>query len=142
MSAYPARLAVSLGLCGLLAAGCKPSFESEGALSIDGQPFRPTRCRVLVDATGIELANETGRRLELTLPPATLRAWREIHGTPTVKLHAAAGAPATDLGPCGSLTMAGEGYHEPNRRAASGRLSLSCSGAASLQGELRFSGCF
>jgi hypothetical protein len=50
-------------------------------------------------------------------------------------------APAP-LGPCGSLTMRGEGYHGSGKRAASGRLSLSCRGEVAISGDIDFSGCF
>lgn len=129
----------------LAAASCKPTYEPKGELSIDGLPFRPTVCHVLTRATGIELVDHAGTRLELTLPPATLHPFTEMPGTPQATL-TITGKPPALLGPCGSLTLRGEGYHEPSRRAAGGTMALSCSGAGAgaptVKGELSFSGCF
>lgn len=127
----------------LACAGCQPTFESEGTLTVGGTTFRPVACHVLAPrATGVALNDSEGRSLELTLPPAILDAWRELRGTPSTAL-TLPGQPPTDLGPCGLLTLEGEGYHGQGKRAASGTASLDCAvGAAAVQGTLTFSGCF
>ncbi len=122
--------------------GCKPTFKQSGSIRVDGAPFQPIACHVLTRCQGIELINEVADRLELTLPPARLEAWRELKGTPGLRYLPGAGKTPVDLGTCGSLTLTGEGYHEPRGRAASGSISLSCSGAVTVRGDLEFSGCF
>ena len=145
----PSRPRTTFGAVAALAAllvatsvvGCKPKYEATGALSIGDAAFATTACHVRTDATGIELLDAAGSRVQLTLPPARLEAFREMQGTAEVR-YEPRGKPAVDLGRCGTLLLRGEGYHEPSRRAASGRLSLACSGNAAASGELSFAGCF
>jgi hypothetical protein len=132
-------LLVVFGACALV--GCEPTFSSEGSLSIDDADFRPVRCRVLVGATGIELEDASHTRLELTLPPARLDAFKETSGSPRARYDVAGKAPVS-FGPCGSLTMRGEGYHGGGKRAASGKLTLACAGGAKASGDVVFRGCF
>jgi hypothetical protein len=134
-------LCIGFVVC-VLCNGCEPTFAPTGSLAIDGAPFTPTTCHVLVRATGIELVDAGGTRVELDLPPATLRAFEDVGGTPSVTIDRGAGRPAVSMSTCGTMTLTGEGYHGSGKRAASGRMSLDCAGAASVEGELSFSGCF
>lgn len=122
---------------------CRPTFESQGTVTIDGTAFAPKDCRVLAPrATGVALGDSTGRWLTLALPPMTLKAWRQIDGTPSAAL-TRPGQPDVELGPCGVLTLRGEGYHGEGKRAASGNAALECSAAgAEVKGVLSFTGCF
>lgn len=135
---------VLLALGCLLAPGCQPTFEPApgGSLSIAAAAFQPTTCHVLETGTGIELLDATGRRLELTLPPAQLEAFREIRGVPTVNVRNGASAQNVEIGLCGSLALRGEGYHAPTKRAAGGHIQLSCVGTVPVRGQLDFEGCF
>jgi hypothetical protein len=121
--------------------GCEPKFEPSGSLTIDGAPFQPTLCQVLAGETGIELTDAAGARLKLTLPPVTLEAFREIGGTPSATFEASGKAVVTSAS-CGTLKLRGEGYHGSGKRAASGALSLSCTGPLTATGTLSFTGCF
>lgn len=121
--------------------GCEPKFKQTGSLTINGAPFQPTLCQVLVGATGIELSDAAGARLKLTLPPVTLEAFKEISGTPSASFEAGGKAAVTSAS-CGTLKLRGEGYHATSKRAASGELSLSCAGSLTATGTLQFSGCF
>lgn len=135
-----ANLAVaSLALLSL--SGCKPTFKQEGSLRLNEVPFDVKSCQVLAHTTGIELSDSSGTRIELYLPPQRLNAWESIQGAPVIIIEFPDKS-KVELSGCGSLTMAGEGYHEPRGRAASGRLSLACKGQASIDGTLSFSGCF
>jgi type 1 fimbria pilin len=138
MSPPRASVALVASLLVIAGAGCRPKFAPHGELTLSGEPFRPTACRVLVGATGVELADAAGSRLELVLPPQTLDAFRDVKGTPRAQLTRPSGA-RVDLGACGALTLTGEGYHGEGRRAASGHLVLACDGGA---GTLDFEGCF
>lgn len=131
-----------LAMATLALAGCAPKLKRSGKLWVDGLEYKPDTCHVLTDRTGIQLVDVTGVRLELALPPARLDFMSEISGTPHVTYVGGPAKPMLDLGTCGTLTMRGEGYHGSGRRAASGRMSLVCSGAASVSGELTFEGCF
>jgi hypothetical protein len=126
----------------LAAAGCKPTFEPTGTMSIGGAPFHPTACHVLTCETGVELIDPNRGRLELTLPPQPLKAWQTIGGGASARWIAGSNSAPVGLGACASLTMRGEGYHGSGRRAASGHASLSCTGAVAAAGTLDFSGCF
>lgn len=130
---------VVFGACALL--GCEPTFSSEGSLSIDDAEFIPVRCHVLTGATGIELEDASSTRLSLTLPLTRLDAFKETSGAPRARYDVAGKAPIT-FGPCGSLTMRGEGYHGGGKRAASGKLTFACAGGAKASGEVVFRGCF
>jgi hypothetical protein len=126
----------------LATVGCRPTFEPNGTLWFGGAPWRPTECHVLTCGTGIELFGPArGGHLELTIPPQTLKAWQTIGGAANVRWTGTNGSPV-DLGQCASLTMRGEGYHGSGKRAASGRVSLSCRGTVAVSGDLDFSGCF
>lgn len=117
---------------------CRPKYSGTGSLTTESGPFQPTQCHVLgTRATGIALADDKGTSIEVTLPPAILDAFQEIGG-PARATIITAGTPR-DLGACSTLKMKGEGYHEPERRAASGTVSFACPG---LTGEHSFSGCF
>jgi len=122
------------------ACACQPTFEPAGSLSIDGATFTPTACRVLTRG-GIELSDASGARLELSLPPARLEAFKDLSGSPIAR-YTPSGRSAVELGACGSLTLTGEGYHGSGKRAASGTTSLDCSGGVTLKGDLSFTGCF
>lgn len=130
-------------LLALSSAGCQPTFEPAGALTIGGAAFAPVGCQVLAPrATGIDLRDAQGRSLSLTLPPQILDAWRKIHGTPRATL-ALPGQPPQELGPCGALMLEGEGYHGQGKRAASGSATLQCgTGETAVHGTLTFDGCF
>ncbi|MEI7894113.1 MAG: hypothetical protein WCI05_13555 [Myxococcales bacterium] len=143
-SGAAAMLLSNLAVLALAAtAGCAPTFDAQGSLSINGEPFEPVSCRVLAGTKGgIELTDKRGARLSLALPPAHLNAWREISGVPQVSYDPGAGERPIDLGRCGSVTLRGEGYHGQGKRAANGHLELACSGAVSIKGELRWTGCF
>ena len=134
-----AELVVVASLC----AACEPTFKPEGgSITIDGAAFRPTACHVLAGTTGgIALSDAAGVRLELTLPPTRLDAFQEVHATSRVR-YQVPGKPAVDLGACGELVLRGEGYHAQSKRAASGWMTLSCSGTATVKGDLTFAGCF
>lgn len=123
-----------------LVCACAPTFKPTGSLTIDGASFTPVRCQVLTRG-GIELADARGARLELSLPPARLDAWKDISGNPTAT-YAPSGGTAVVLGACGSLTLTGEGYHGSGKRAASGTMSLDCAGGVTVKGDLSFTGCF
>jgi hypothetical protein len=125
----------------LVLVGCRPAFEATGTLSIDGVPWRPNECHVLTRCTGIELVDAQHRRIELTMRPQALNAWRRISGSANVRWSDAGRAPS-ELGQCGDLTMRGEGYHGDGKRAASGRVSFACTGKVVARGALDFSGCF
>jgi hypothetical protein len=126
----------------VVATGCKPRFEHTGNLTVGGTAFHPVGCHVRNSCTGIDLVDHDGRRLELTLPPQTLRAWESIGGTAHVRWISGPVASSIDLGPCGMLTLRGQGYHGDGKRAASGHLSLACASAPSAKGALDLSGCF
>lgn len=130
--------AAGLGVAAIVLAGCAPTFESDGTLMVGSSAFRPTTCHVLTRATGIELGDGSGRRLVLTLPPQRLDAFRDITGAPSVQLEPG-GASASA---CGTLTLTGEGYHGSGKRAASGKLALSCDDPPGIHGELSLRGCF
>jgi len=133
------RLAPGVALVlAALAAACAPRFRATGRLEIDAVPFEPSTCQVVPCKGGIALGDGAGARLELGLPPQTLRAWQQIGGTPTLTWLGPGAAPE-ELGTCGALTLRGEGYHAASKRAAGGSLSLNCPRAT---GELTFSGCF
>jgi hypothetical protein len=112
--AKPLRSSLALAAA-MLCAACEPTFE---------------------------LADRSGTRVELTLPPATLKAFRDIDGTPSVKVEPGPGRPAVVVGACGSLTLTGQGYHGSGKRAARGRMSLDCGGPLPVTGDLSFTGCF
>jgi hypothetical protein len=136
------HLAKALGLLAALAlAGCQPTFKSEGSVTLDGAPFRPSACHTLATG-GIELLEQGGGRLVLTIPPTRLEAMQEFTETPLVRLEPGSGRPAVELGGCGALVLHGEGYHAEGRRAAGGQVSFNCAHGAALQGELSFTGCF
>ena len=141
LKAY-ALVVILVAAAGACLVGCAPKFESQGALSIGGAPFRPTVCHVLTSCTGIELSDGTGARLTLTLPPQRLDAFEDITGVPSLTFDPGAGKPPFAASACGSLTLTGEGYHGSGKRAASGRAELSCSGDSEVQGDLKFKGCF
>ena len=124
------------------AIGCEPTFKPNGSLMIQDRDFEPVACHVLVNCFGFVLQNAAGVRLEMRLPPAILNAWQSVRGVPEVRFVPSAGAPAVNLGACGMLTLTGQGYHGGGKRAASGHLSLSCSGGMVVKGDLTFSGCF
>jgi hypothetical protein len=126
----------------LAAAACTPTFEPKGTLWIERAPFHPIACHVLTCGTGIELRDAGRNRLEIRIPPQTLNAWQTIGGSATARWIAGSNGNTVELGSCASLTLRGEGYHGSGRRAASGRVSLSCSGAVTAGGALDFSGCF
>lgn len=136
---FPSLLAL---VAALLLGGCEPDFVPTGTVTVDGVSFLPDDCRVLTCPTGIELRETGGGRLRLGLPPQRLDAFREISGRPTVSYFTRAGGPAREFGTCGSLTLTGEGYHGGGRRAASGRVTLDCSGPPRVTGSLSFTGCF
>lgn len=134
------RLFVVALSCATLALACQPKFEPKGSLTIDGAAFSPTSCQVLSGHSSIELADAKGARLGLSLPPQNLNAFQDISGTPSAS-YTAPGGQTVELGACGSLTLTGEGYHGSGKRAASGKMSLSCA-SPKVAGELSFSGCF
>ncbi len=138
-----AAVRCSLIVFALFVSACEPKFKAQGAFALEDAVFTPTACHVLAPrATGVELTDVTGARLELVLPPMTLEAFTELKGTPGAVLTTSGEAPI-DLGPCGTLTLKGEGYHGGGKRAASGSASLACSaGSAHVMGTLTFSGCF
>jgi hypothetical protein len=131
-----------MALAVAMAAGCTPTFEPKGTLWIERAPFHPIACHVLTCGTGIELRDANHNRLEIRIPPQTLNAWQTIGGSATARWIAGSSGATVDLGSCGSLTLRGEGYHGSGRRAASGHVSLSCSGTVAAAGALDFSGCF
>ena len=129
----PAGIAAAFG-------ACEPEFRPEGSLTIDGEPFAPTVCRVLTNATGVELRDAASNRLELTMPPAQVAAFAEVTGAARARLIRTGQAPV-ELGECGTLRLRGQGYHGQGKRALSGTATLACGGGAT-GGELSFSGCF
>ncbi len=133
---------VALAILGVAALGCEPKFHSSGSLLFEDSAFQPSACHVLVGATGIELLDTVGARLELTLPCARLEAFHTLGGTPRATFEPGRDLPAIDFGICGTLTLRGEGYHASGKRAASGSMRLSCTSGATLKGDLRFDGCF
>jgi hypothetical protein len=134
------RFVWSLALLTLAASACQPKFEPSGSLTIDSMRYEPTTCHVLTSG-GIVLQNATGSRLELSMPPARIDAFRDIDITPRAKW-VVPGKRPVELGPCGSMTLTGEGYHGSGKRAVSGRATLDCSGDVSVKGSLSFTGCF
>jgi hypothetical protein len=125
----------------VLVAGCAPKLESKGSITVEGQPFTPALCQVLVGGVTIELSDAKGAKLGLALPPQRLDAFKTISGTPTVTYQPTTG-PAAELGPCGTLELTGEGYHGSGKRAASGKMKLSCAKDVKVEGDYTFSGCF
>ena len=72
----------------------------------------------------------------------TLRAWEAISGAPSAALTLPGEAPI-NLGPRGTLTLKGEGYHGEGKRVARGPASLECNaGRSTVNGDLSFTGCF
>jgi hypothetical protein len=124
----------------LFGTACQPEFEPTGSLMVDSMRFEPTACHVLT-CGGIVLQNASGSRLELSIPPTRIDAFEDIATNPSAKW-VAPGKPAVELGPCGSMTLTGEGYHGSGKRAVSGRATLSCTKDVSVVGSLSFSGCF
>ena len=139
-SACNTRIAIVLLEIG--AVGCEPTFKSQGTLLIQDADFRPISCHVLVEDFGIALQDAPGARLELSLPPARLDAWRSVSGVPRARFMPSNNARVLDPGACGTLTLTGEGYHGQGKRAVSGQVSLSCSGEVTVRGDFTFSGCF
>ena len=142
MQRFARNTCIAMALLGAGAIGCEPTFKSKGTLRIQDADFGPIACHVLVNDFGIALESAPGARLELTLPPARLDAWRSVKGVPRARFTRSNGAATLDLGACGALTLTGEGYHGQHKRAASGQASLSCSGDVTVKGDFTFSGCF
>jgi hypothetical protein len=143
---YAGVFLVLLAVAGIVAGiavafgACDPDFQPEGELTVDGELFAPTRCRVLTDSTGVELRDATSNRLRLTLPSGRIEAFTEISGPARATLTRPGSAPV-ELGECGTLRLRGQGYHSQGKRAASGTATLECAGGET-GGELSFSGCF
>ncbi|MBI2377008.1 MAG: hypothetical protein HYV07_23610 [Deltaproteobacteria bacterium] len=127
-------------IAGLLLASCAPKFEGSGKLHAGGDELHPSLCRVLVQATGIELSDDFGSKLKVTIPPARIEAFREITGPASISYDGRGGHSVAPS--CGTLSLRGQGYHGGGRRAASGKLSLSCSGPPAVAGDFEFEGCF
>lgn len=140
---FALKLAIaSTALAVTMATGCQPTFEPTGTLWVERAPFHPIACHVLTCGTGIELLDPNRGRLEIRIAPQTLNAWRTIGGSATVRWIAGSSGTPAELGSCASLTLRGEGYHAAGRRAASGRVSLSCAGTVAAGGALDFGGCY
>ena len=137
MKRHSTWLLVALGLC---AVACRPKFEPSGSLTIDAMSYEPTTCHVLTSG-GIVFQNASGSRLELSIPPTRIDAFRDIDVTPSARW-VVPGKPPVELGPCGAMRLTGEGYHGSGKRAVSGRATLACSGDVDVKGSLAFTGCF
>jgi len=134
------RVFWALALAAFLGTACEPKFEPSGSLTVDSMSFEPSICHVLTSG-GIVLENSSGSRLQLSMPPTRIDAFKDIVTTPDARWQTAA-RPPVELGTCGSMTLTGEGYHGSGKRAVSGRLTLSCSGDVTVKGSLAFTGCF
>lgn len=126
---------VAMIALGASTSGCKPKYSGTGSISTEAGPFRPSACHLMgARATGIELVDDAGTRIEVTLPPSRLDYNQEIEGKASVAIGPRA------LGACATLKMRGEGYHDARGRAASGHVSFACGN--DLRGDLDYAGCF
>jgi hypothetical protein len=134
------RVFWALALSAGFGTACQPKFERSGSLTVDSMSFEPSTCHVLTSG-GIVLENASGSRLQLSMPPTRIDAFKDIVVTPAAQWQTKV-RPLVELGPCGTMTLTGEGYHGSGKRAVSGRLALDCAGEVSVKGSLSFSGCF
>ncbi len=108
-------------LCG--AGGCTPILH--GAISVEGAPFSPTRCRTgeAYGWNGVELADERGYRLRLaTGPSGAADAWWFAPGARVGRA----------LGGCGPLEIARQASRINGMYNVYGRAELSCSATGAI----------
>jgi hypothetical protein len=113
----------------VLASSCTPHFSGE--LVLDGAPFRPRECRSgqAYGFTGVELADEQGRRIRIA---------QEHDGTPATVYYPA----LSSIGSCASLSLATQTSKINRIRNVEGSASLSCAGADHrVEGTVRFENC-
>jgi hypothetical protein len=127
------RIAVLIGLLALALAGCRSKVTGE--LQVDGEPFVPRVCRSgqAFGFAGIELTDETNRRLRLFTNP---------DGTASAALFKGDSPTGDRLGQCGTLKLEAQSSRINSIRNVKGTAQLSCeANNHKVSGQLEFENC-
>ena len=127
------KLATLISLLALALAGCRSKVS--GALEVDGTPFVPRVCRSgqAFGFYGIELTDETNRRLRLFTNP---------DGTASAALFKGESPTGDRLGQCGTLRLEAQSSRINSIRNVKGDAQLSCAtDNHRVTGSLEFENC-
>lgn len=127
------KLAVFISLAALAFVSC--TSKVTGTLEVDGSPFAVKLCRSgqAFGFSGIELTDETGRRLRLLA---------NVDGTCTAALFKGDSPTGEQLGQCGTLTMQAQSSRINSITNVMGTAKLDCDAASHrVSGSIEFENC-
>jgi hypothetical protein len=127
------KLTVFICLAALAVVGCQSKVT--GTLEVDGSPFAEPQCRSgqAFGFSGIELTDNTGRRLRLLANP---------DGTCTAALFKGDSPTGDRLGECGMLTMEAQSSRINSITNVKGTAKLSCEAVNhKVAGNVEFENC-
>lgn len=127
------KFTVSICLAALALMGCQSKVT--GKLEVDGSPFTIQLCRSgqAFGFSGIELTDETGRRLRLIA---------NADGTCTAALFKGDNTIGEQLGQCGTLTMKAQSSRINSITNIQGTAKLDCEAAShKVVGDIEFENC-
>ena len=127
------KIAALLSLLALALAGC--TSKMAGTIKVDGTPFVPKVCRSgqAFGFAGIELTDETNRRLRLFASP---------DGTTSAALLNGDAPTGARLGQCGTLVLEAQSSKINNITNVKGTARLSCeTNGHKVSGNLEFENC-
>lgn len=127
------KFAVCICLAALVLMGCQSKVT--GNLEVDGAPFAVQQCRSgqAFGFSGIELTDETGRRLRLIA---------NADGTCTAALFKGDSPTGDRLGQCGTLTMEAQSSRINSITNVRGKAKLACEAVNhKVAGDVEFENC-